>query len=230
MSDDTVKDEMPELGQNASKSDLKSAADDILKAARKADKAAAAEAEATGEDAGEEEFGEPVHELEPEIQHTPEQQIMILEAEKEEMRDQLLRTLAEAENIRKRAEREKTEARIYAIEKFARDLLSVSDNLARALEALPEAEKAVLTEAGKGLLGGIEMTEKELQTVLSRHGVTTIEAEPGSAFDPNLHQAVANIPSEHPAGTIASHFQAGWKIGDRTLRAAMVAVSAGEAN
>lgn len=228
MSDDTVKDEMPELGANASKSDLKSAADDILKAAKEADKAAANAVE-SNDDEGDEAFGEPVPELEPEVQHTPEQQIMILEAEKEELRDQLLRTLAETENIRKRSEREKADARIYGIERFAGDLLSVSDNLARALEALPEDEKAALTEAGKNLFDGIEMTQKELQTVLGRHGVTVIEAKPGAPFDPNLHQAVANIPSEHPNGTIASLFQAGWKIGDRTLRAAMVAVSTGTA-
>lgn len=225
MSDDTVKDDMPELGAHASKADLKSAADDILKAAKQADKAAANDA-----DEAEEEFGEAVPELEPEILHTPEQQIMILEAEKEELRDQLLRTLAEADNIRKRSEREKQDARTYGIEKFAGDLLSVSDNLARALEALPEDEKAALTEAGKNLFDGIEMTQKELQTVLGRHGVTVIEAEPGAPFDPNLHQAVANIPSEHASGTIASLFQAGWRIGDRTLRAAMVAVSAGGTN
>ncbi|MEO0549528.1 MAG: nucleotide exchange factor GrpE [Pseudomonadota bacterium] len=225
MSDETIKDEMPELDANASKADLKTAADDILKAAKKADKAAAKEA-----DAAEEEFGEPVPELEPEAQFTPDQQIQILEAEKEEIRDQLLRTLAETDNIRKRSEREKADAKIYAIEKFALDLLSVSDNLARALEALPDEEREALTEGGKGLLGGIEMTQKELQTVLTRHGMTPIEAEPGSAFDPNLHQAVANIPSEHPSGTIASEFQSGWKIGNRTLRAAMVAVSAGQAN
>ncbi|MEM9937928.1 MAG: nucleotide exchange factor GrpE [Pseudomonadota bacterium] len=225
MSDETIKDEMPELDANASKADLKTAADDILKAAKKADKAAAKEAEAA-----EEEFGEPVPELEPEAQFTPDQQIQILEAEKEEIRDQLLRTLAETDNIRKRSEREKADAKIYAIEKFALDLLSVSDNLARALEALPDEEREALTEGGKGLLGGIEMTQKELQTVLTRHGMTPIEAEPGSAFDPNLHQAVANIPSEHPSGTITSEFQSGWKIGNRTLRAAMVAVSAGQAN
>ena len=153
-----------------------------------------------------------------------------LEVEKQELRDQMLRAMAEMENLRKRSEREKADARIYAIEKFARDLLSVSDNMARALEALPETERDALTEGGKGLLGGIEMTQKELHTVLTRHGVTAIEAEPGAQFDPNLHQAVANIPSEHPNGTIASLFQAGWKIGDRTLRAAMVAVSAGQAN
>ncbi len=223
MSDETVKDEaeQPEIDPNASKADLKAAADDILKAAKKAEPA---------EEVGEEEFGEAVPELEPEKVLTPDQQIQILEAEKDEMRDQLLRTLAEADNIRKRAEREKADAKTYAVEKFARDLLSVSDNMARALEVLPEEEREQLTEAGANLLGGIEMTQKELHTVLTRHGVTAIDAEPGAAFDPNLHQAVANIPSEHPNGTIASLFQAGWKIGDRTLRAAMVAVSAGQAN
>ncbi|MDJ0921264.1 MAG: nucleotide exchange factor GrpE [Henriciella sp.] len=225
MSDEKIKDGMPEIDAGASKADLKNAADDILKAAKAADKAAKA-----AEEASDEEFGEPVPELEPEVHLTPDQQIQILEAEKEELRDQLLRTLAETDNIRKRAEREKADTKVYAIEKFALDLLSVSDNMARALEALPEAEREALTEGGKGLLGGIEMTQKELHTVLTRHGVTAIEAEPGAAFDPNLHQAVANIPSEHPNGTIASLFQGGWKIGNRTLRAAMVAVSAGQAN
>ena len=223
MSDDTVKDDMPEFDANASKADLKAAADDILKAAKQAEKAA----RQAGED---EAFGEPVPELEPEVALTPDQLILALEAEKEEMRDQLLRTLAEMENIRKRAEREKNDARTYAIEKFAGDLLSVSDNLARALEALPDAEREALTEAGQNLLGGVEMTQKELHTVLTRHGVQAIEAEPGGVFDPNQHQAVANIPSEYPNGTIAAVFQAGWRIGDRTLRAAMVAVSAGAAS
>ncbi|MCF6329371.1 MAG: nucleotide exchange factor GrpE [Henriciella sp.] len=195
----------------------------MLKAAKQADKTAVADAETGGND-----FGEPVAELEPEIQHTPEQQIMILEAEKEEMRDQLLRTLAEMENIRKRAEREKSEARVYAIERFAGDLLSVADNLERALGALPDDEKAALTEAGKNLFDGIEMTQKELQTVLARHGLTAIQVEPGGVFDPNLHQAVANIPSAYPNGTVAEMFQSGWRIGDRVLRAAMVAVSAGD--
>jgi molecular chaperone GrpE len=220
MSDETVKDDAPEnpdLGPAASKADLKAAADEILKAA----KAASPDDEADAEPEAESDEAEPL---------TMEQQFLALEIEKQEMRDQMLRALAEMENLRKRAEREKSDARTYAIEKFARDLLSVSDNLARALEALPEDEREALTEGGKGLLGGIEMTQKELHTVLTRHGVTAIEVEPGAAFDPNLHQAVANIPSEHPNGTIASLFQAGWRIGDRTLRAAMVAVSAGQAN
>lgn len=217
MSDETIKQDAPDLGPEASKADLKAAADEILKAA----KAAEPEGDADAVEGAESEAP---------VELTPDQQILALEIEKQELRDQMLRALAEMENLRKRAEREKTDARVYAIEKFARDLLSVSDNLARALEALPEDERETLTEGGQGLLGGIEMTQKELHTVLTRHGVTAIEAEPGAAFDPNLHQAVANIPSEHPNGTIASLFQAGWKIGDRTLRAAMVAVSAGQAN
>lgn len=216
MSDETVKDDAPELGPDASKADLKAAADDILKTA----KAAAPEADPDAEEA----------DIEEPIELTIDQQLLALEVEKQELRDQMLRAMAEMENLRKRSEREKSDARVYAIEKFARDLLSVSDNMARALEALPESEREALTEGGKGLLGGIEMTQKELHTVLTRHGVTAIDVEPGAAFDPNLHQAVANIPSEHPNGTIASLFQAGWKIGDRTLRAAMVAVSAGQAN
>jgi molecular chaperone GrpE len=161
---------------------------------------------------------------------SPEEVIAKLEAEKEELRMQFLRLYADLDNTRKRAEREVSEARVYAIGKFAGDLLNVADNLSRALAALPDAERETLTEAGKNLLGGIEMTEKELHTVFTRHNVQQIEAAPGGTFDPNVHQAVAQITSEHPAGTIAQLFQPGWRIGERTLRAAMVAVSLGQAN
>lgn len=153
-----------------------------------------------------------------------------LEGEVMGLKDQVLRTVAEMENVRKRTQKEIADARVYAVEKFARDLLNVSDNLARALGALPDEERDALTEAGKNLLGGIEMTQKELHTVLARHGVTAIDAAPGAAFDPNQHQAVSQIPSDQPSGTIAETFQSGWKIGERVLRAAMVAVSAGPAN
>lgn len=222
MSDETVKDDnAPEISPNATQAELKAAADELLKAAKSA-QPTEAEVEVEGSDEADD--------LETPLELTPDQQILALEIEKQDMHDQLLRAMAEMENLRKRSEREKLDARVYAIEKFAGDLLNVSDNMARALEALPEAEREALTDGGKGLLGGIEMTQKELHTVLTRHGVTLIEAEPGAAFDPNLHQAVANIPSEHANGTIASLFQAGWRIGDRTLRAAMVAVSAGQAN
>lgn len=161
---------------------------------------------------------------------TLEEQVAALETEKADLTDKLLRSLAEVDNVRKRATREVSDARVYAIEKFAGDLLSVSDNLARALDALSDEDRAALSEGGQGLLGGIEMTQKELHSVLARHGVTAIDAAPGAAFDPNFHQAVSQIPSDVPSGAIAQTFQNGWKIGDRTLRAAMVAVSAGPAN
>ncbi len=160
---------------------------------------------------------------------TPEERIAELEAETADLKDKLLRTLAESDNIRKRADKQVAEARAYAIEKFAGDLLSVSDNLSRALDAVDEPVKEALSEGGRGLLGGVEMTQKELHAVLARHGVTAVDAAPGAAFDPNLHQAVSQIPSEHPAGAIAQPFQSGWKIGERVLRAAMVAVSTGPA-
>ena len=210
MNDETKTGQNANIDPNASRADLKSAADDMLKNAR-AQAAEGMEAEADSE-------------------ISPEQEAMRLKIEAEDLREQLLRTLADLDNTRKRAERQVADARVYAIERFAGDLLSVSDNLARALAALPDEDRANLSDAGNNLLSGIEMTAKELETALGRHGVKPIEAAPGSAFDPNLHQAVAQVPSDQPAGTIASLFQPGWKIGDRTLRAAMVAVSAGPAN
>jgi molecular chaperone GrpE len=155
-------------------------------------------------------------------------QLADAEKERDALKDQLLRALAETENVRKRANRQIQDERIYAVEKFARDTLTVADNLARALSALPKAERTMLTDAARTLIEGVELTEKELVTVLSRHGVTAIAAQPGDPFDPHHHQAVTQIPSEHVAGTVAELFQGGWKIGDRTLRPAMVAVSAGK--
>ena len=197
-----------DLKPGASKKDLKDAADAFLKANKDTPSA---------EDTAEEG-----------ILDTPADPVLVLEAELAETKDQLLRTLAEAQNIRKRAAKETQDARTFAIEKFAGDLLSVSDNMSRALEALPEAERESLSEQGKNLLGGIEMTQKELHAVFARNGVTAIDAAPGDAFDPNLHQAVANVPSEHASGAIAECFQPGWKIGERVLRAAMVTVSSGQ--
>lgn len=158
------------------------------------------------------------------------EQVAALEKEREELKDQMLRALAETDNVRKRANRQIAEERTYAVEKFARDLLSVSDHLARALESIPPSERAQLSESARTALEGIDLTQKEMLTVLARHGVTAIEAAPGSAFDPALHQAVTQIPSEHPSGSVAQLFQSGWRIGDRVLRAAMVAVSAGRAS
>lgn len=155
------------------------------------------------------------------------EQVMALEKERDELKNNLLRALAETDNVRKRANRQIEEARLYAVEKFARDLLNVSDNLSRAVESVPPESRGIMTEAVRTALEGVELTQKELVAALARHGVTAIDAAPGSAFDPALHQAVTQIPSEHPAGSVAQLFQSGWRIGDRTLRAAMVAVSAG---
>lgn len=140
------------------------------------------------------------------------------------LKDRLLRAAAEAENARKRAERQAADARAYAIDRFARDLLSVADNLGRALGARPAQPDPAIAP----VLSGLELTERELASVLERHGVVRVGA-PGDRFDPNLHQAVAQAPSHHPAGVIAEVFQPGYRLADRTLRAAMVVVSLGAA-
>ncbi|MDP3495206.1 MAG: nucleotide exchange factor GrpE [Hyphomonadaceae bacterium] len=155
------------------------------------------------------------------------EQVSALEKERDELKNNMLRALAETDNVRKRANRQIDDARLYAVEKFARDLLNVSDNLARAVESVPPESRGDMTDAVKTALEGVDLTQKEMVSVLARHGVTAIDAAPGAAFDPALHQAVTQIPSEHPAGSVAQLFQTGWRIGDRTLRAAMVAVSAG---
>ena len=152
-----------------------------------------------------------------------------LEKERDQLKDNVLRALAETDNVRTRANRQIEEARLYAVEKFARDLLNVADNLSRAVEAVPPESRGIMTDAVKTALEGVELTQKELVTVLSRHGVTGIDSSPGAAFDPNMHQAVTQVPSEHPAGSVAELYQSGWRIGDRTLRAALVAVSGGPA-
>lgn len=148
------------------------------------------------------------------------------QAEIGKLKDELLRALAEIENTRRRGERQAQEARAYAIDKFARELLPVADNLGRALEALPEDVRAEAGETVNTFIEGVALTEKSLLEAFGRHGLRRIGAK-GEAFDSNLHQAVAQVPSDAPAGAIAEVFQAGYALGDRTLRPAMVAVSAG---
>jgi len=150
-------------------------------------------------------------------------------AEAAKLRDQLLRALAEMENTKKRAEREVKDTRTYAVSGFARDMLDVADNLSRALQSISDEAKAEAGEALKTLLEGVEMTERRLHSTLERHGVIKVEPAPGDPLDPNLHQAAAQIPADQPKGAIAHVMQPGYKIGDRTLRAAMVVVSAGPA-
>lgn len=156
---------------------------------------------------------------------TIEEQLASARAEIEILKDGALRAMAEAENTRRRAERERTDARLYAIDKFARDLLPIADTLARALAATTEEQKA---DAGfLSFVEGIEMTEKELYAAFERHGLQKIGIQ-GEKFDPNLHQAVAQIPSAIAKGNIAEVFQPGFTLSGRVLRAAMVAVSAGD--
>ncbi len=159
---------------------------------------------------------------------TPEHRIEQLETEIATLKDQALRAMAEAENVKKRAEREVVAAKTYGIERFAMDVLSVHDNLSRALLSLEGKAKADLGENAQNLLAGIELTEKDLILILSRHGVKPVDGV-GSKFDPNVHQAVAQIPSSEDKGNVATVMQTGFKLGDRTLRAAMVAVSTGPA-
>lgn len=149
-----------------------------------------------------------------------------LEAENAELRDRALRSLAELENTRKRAERDVASARAYAIERFAIDLIGVADNLQRALQNAPDEARAELPDSVKNLISGVEMTERELMRAFERHGISK-EDPKGETFDPNKHQAVAQIPSDLPNGKVAEVMQTGYVLGDRTLRAAMVAVSSG---
>ena len=149
-----------------------------------------------------------------------------LEAEKSDLTDRLLRLAADMDNLRRRTERELTDARKYAVQKFAADMLVVGDNLKRALEAIP-AERRASDEAFAALVEGVEMTRREMDRLLERNGITAIAAQ-GERFDPNRHQAVFEVPDASvPAGTVVQVMQDGYQIGDRVLRAAMVGVSTG---
>jgi molecular chaperone GrpE len=148
--------------------------------------------------------------------------------ENAEMRDRLLRTMADMENLRRRTEREKTDTARYAISNFARDVLTVGDNLKRTIDHVP-AEAAAQDPALKSFLEGVELTERELLNVLDRHGVTRIEPL-GARFDPNCHQAMYEVQNpDVPEGTVVDVMQAGYVIGDRCLRPALVAVAKGGA-
>ena len=141
-----------------------------------------------------------------------------------EFKDKLLRTLAEMENLRKRTEREVAEARIYGNAGFARDVLAVADNMQRALDAI-EPELRAGDAKVTSLIEGVELTERELLKVLEKHGVTKFSPQ-GEKFDPNVQQAMYEVPdSDVPPGHVAQVIQAGYMLGDRVLRPALVAVS-----
>ncbi|GAK70583.1 nucleotide exchange factor GrpE [Agrobacterium rubi] len=155
--------------------------------------------------------------------------IDVLKAENADLRDKFLRLAAEMDNLRRRTEREVKDAKAYSVAGFARDMLAVSDNLRRALDTIPE-ELKTNSEAGiAGLIEGVDMTERSMLSALERHGVRKMDAE-GEKFDPNFHQAMFEIPNTAvPNNTVVQVVQAGFTIGDRVLRPAMVGVAKGGA-
>uniref|UniRef100_A0A7C1P0Z0 Protein GrpE n=1 Tax=Agrobacterium albertimagni TaxID=147266 RepID=A0A7C1P0Z0_9HYPH len=184
--------------------------------------AAATEAEATatteeGQVANESEAGS-AQEIDP---------IDALKAENADLRDRFLRLAAEMDNLRRRTDREIKDAKSYAVTGFARDMLSVSDNLRRAIETLPEEARAAADATLTALIEGVEMTERGMLATLERHGVRKIDAE-GQKFDPNFHQAMFEVPNPNvPNNTVVQVVQAGYAIGERVLRPAMVGVAKG---
>jgi molecular chaperone GrpE len=148
-----------------------------------------------------------------------------LEAELAEQKDRLLRALAETENVRRRAQREREDTSKFAVAGFAKDLLSAADNLRRALDSLPEAE--VRDERTRSLLTGVAATERELLGVFERHGVKRIDPK-GERFDHNLHQAIFEADrADQPSGTVIEVLQPGYVLHERLLRPAMVGVAKG---
>ncbi len=145
-----------------------------------------------------------------------------LENQLADAKQQTLYAQAEIQNVRRRAEKDVADGRAYASTNFARDVLSVNDNLERALSAIPADLRA--DDKFKGLVTGLEATGRELTSVFQRHGLTRIEAM-GQPLDPNKHQAMMEMPSDATPGTIVQEMQSGWMIKDRLLRPALVAVA-----
>lgn len=150
-----------------------------------------------------------------------------LRAENADLRDRFLRLAADMDNLRRRTDREIKDAKSYAVTGFARDMLSVSDNLRRAIESLPEEARAGADAAVTALIEGVEMTERGMLSTLERHGIRKIEPV-GQKFDPNFHQAMFEVPNPDVANnTVVQVVQAGYAIGERVLRPAMVGVAKG---
>jgi molecular chaperone GrpE len=151
-----------------------------------------------------------------------------LARESADYKDKMLRALAEAENSRKRSERAVADARDYAITAFARDTLQVADNMHRALAAIGPELRESMDGPVKALIEGLDLTERELLKVLDKHGVKKFDPAKGEKFDPNFHQAMFEVPDPSlPTGTVAQVMQAGYKIGDRVLRPALIGVAKG---
>lgn len=163
-----------------------------------------------------------LEEFEVTPEETQDDELEALRAERDEFRDKFMRVLADAENSRKRAERDRKEAEMYGGSRLARDLLPVYDNLNRALHAIPEESRA----ASAALIEGVELTLRELTNVMTKHGVTPISPAVGDVFDPQLHQAMFEAPVPGTkAGQIIQVMTEGFLLHDRLLRPAQVGVS-----
>jgi molecular chaperone GrpE len=159
--------------------------------------------------------------LEPE--DAAQEEVLKLMAENAALKEQALRYAADAENTKRRAEREANDARAYAIQKFARDLLDAADSLARAVEHAPKGSG---DPAVNNLVMGVEMTEKALQTAFERNGLKRVAPAKGEKFDPNLHQAMMEQPvDDAPPGSVVQVMQAGYELLGRLVRPAMVIVT-----
>jgi molecular chaperone GrpE len=176
------------------------------------------------------EAGEPVVSKPYIMPDDPEEGSMeALAKEAADSRDKMLRTLAEMENLRQRTRREVADAKTYGITGFARDILDIADNLQRALDAVPAEAKATADPGLKALMEGVELTERSLLNTLEKNGVRKFDPS-GERFDPNFQQAMYEVPDPSvPSGTVVQVVQAGYMIGDRVLRPALVGVSKGGA-
>ena len=170
---------------------------------------------------------EPAGETSPAGTDAAPDPVEALAREAAELKDRLLRALAEMENLRRRTEKQVADERVYGIASFARDMLAVADNMRRALDAVGPELRETADAGVKALIEGVELTERELIKVLEKHGVKKLEPL-GAKFDPNLHQAMYEVPDASvPAGTVAQVVQPGYTIGERVLRPALVAVAKG---
>ena len=155
--------------------------------------------------------------------------VELLQKEAAEARDRMLRTLAEMENLRKRTAKEVADAKLYGVTGFARDVLDIADNLQRALDAVPAEARATADAGLASLIEGVELTERSLLSALEKHGVKKFDPS-GQKFDPNFQQAMFEVPDASvPAGTVVQVMQAGYTIGERVLRPALVGVAKGGA-
>ena len=153
--------------------------------------------------------------------------IEALNVENASLKDKALRTMADMENLRRRTEKEVSDARAYAVTAFARDMLSVADNARRGIESIPADALATADGPFKALVEGVELIERDLLKTLERHGIKKLEPH-GQKFDPNLHQAMFEVDDASvPSGTVTQVVQAGFVIGDRVLRPALVGVAKG---